>query len=528
MLKVLIADDDARTCNRLRMLIDWDTLRLKLVGAALNGADALGMVEKHHPDILITDIHMPALDGFALIERAKAAAPQLETIIVSADAQFEYAQRAIRLGVCDYLVKPVNRQQLVQALKRIAERCGGRKLICDEMEELRRSSRADSQRFLSHLMQDLLSGAMAKCDAQTLWEDYRFRLESEYLQVGLIQIDYDEERVSRTLLAVAGEKATQTISQELSGICRTLAIYINEGKGAVLLGFDEAQKANVVEALQKCLDQLRSMSNLLGNSAFSLAIAPPVTDVLHLAESSALAHRILQERLVRGSESVLQGLPERGNWQFDTMMKPYRKAVSELLESNSTQTLKEAIDALEEELERQAANGAEVFEAAQAMAHLFLQQPQVIDGKNKFEKLLAKMAHTGRGDQIFKLVRGTILCEAETLIEQQRSACPRPIRMAKEYVQKHYREQITLQKVCDEIGFSVSYFSTMFKKITGENFLRFLTRTRVERAKELLVQTSMPVSEICVQVGYSDLKYFTQTFRKETELSPGQYRKIYG
>lgn len=100
--------------------------------------------------------------------------------------------------------------------------------------------------------------------------------------------------------------------------------------------------------------------------------------------------------------------------------------------------------------------------------------------------------------------------------------------MAKQYVQEHYSQPITLESVCKVAGFSPSYFSALFKKETGEGFAKYLTHVRMERAKELLQQTNLPVSEICVQVGYSDLKHFTQNFKKDTKLNPGQYRKLYG
>ena len=100
--------------------------------------------------------------------------------------------------------------------------------------------------------------------------------------------------------------------------------------------------------------------------------------------------------------------------------------------------------------------------------------------------------------------------------------------MARQYVQQHYSEPITLEQVCEAAGFSASYFSALFKKETGEGFVKYLTRVRMEHAQELLQQTNLPVAEICTRVGYNDLKHFTQTFKKETSLSPGQYRKLYG
>lgn len=528
MLKVVIADDEARVCSLIRMLIDWDKLGLELAGVASNGIEALALVTERQPDILITDIRMPGCSGLELIEQAKAAAPQLEVAIISGYAHFEYAQSALRFGVSDYLLKPINQQQLTNTLKKLSERCRGRKRIGSEIEELRKNSKEDALRLHSRLMRDLLSGSIGKTDAQTLWQTYRFKPETDCLQLAMLQIDYDDVHISPTSLRILEEKASQTFSQELSGLCRTVVIHISDGVGGILLGYDEAKKEPVRKQLRKCLNQLCAQSDLFGKAEFSLAVAPLITDIQKLHDASRQARMLLQERLVNGTGKILEKLPQSVGWSSDKMLRPYRQAITELDENYSPQAIVEALVQLEQETKNRAPTGAEIYETVCSATHLFLQQPQVIDGREKYERLTAQIAHIGSTDQLFELLRRTILCEAKALVEQQRSAGTRPIRLAKDYVLEHYREPITLEKVCEEVGFSVSYFSSLFKKETGENFVHFLMRTRIERAKELLAQTNLSVSEICTQVGYSDLKYFTQTFRKETNLSPGQYRKLYG
>jgi len=103
-----------------------------------------------------------------------------------------------------------------------------------------------------------------------------------------------------------------------------------------------------------------------------------------------------------------------------------------------------------------------------------------------------------------------------------------PIRTAKLYIRKHFQEPVTLEEVSAAVGFSVNYFSTLFKKETGEGFTKYLTRVRMDEARALLRDTGRPVAEICRSVGYGDLKHFTHTFKAETGLTPGEYRKLYG
>ena len=209
MLKVIIADDEARVCSLIKMLIDWEGLGLTLSGTAANGVEALELVEQCNPDILITDIRMPGCSGLELIEKAKRLLPQLEIVIISGYAHFEYARNAIQYDVSDYLLKPINQQQLDDTLRKLGERCRARQQMSSEIEELRRSSRENTQRLQNRMLQDLLSGSLRGSDGDILWEKYHFKQETEYVQLVLLQFDYDDTVYSHESLLAAEETAMQ-------------------------------------------------------------------------------------------------------------------------------------------------------------------------------------------------------------------------------------------------------------------------------------------------------------------------------
>ena len=123
VLKVVIADDEARILSLIRLLPDWDALGIEVAGTAGNGLEALALIERERPDILITDIRMPGCQGLELIERARRTVPDIEIIIISGYAHFEYAQTAIKLGVGDYLLKPIKKDELTATLSKLAQRC---------------------------------------------------------------------------------------------------------------------------------------------------------------------------------------------------------------------------------------------------------------------------------------------------------------------------------------------------------------------------------------------------------------------
>ena len=172
--------------------------------------------------------------------------------------------------------------------------------------------------------------------------------------------------------------------------------------------------------------------------------------------------------------------------------------------------------------------GWELLELIISAGRLFLLRPEVEDRERLGQEFEAACDRCGRKSELFQCLGRLQREQLEAVCRRRHNDAIRPIRMAKQYVQQHYSQPITLEDVCEVVGFSSSYFSALFKKETGEGFTKYLTRVRMERARELLQQTSLPVSEICARVGYSDLKHFTQNFKKETNLNPGQYRKLYG
>ena len=190
-------------------------------------------------------------------------------------------------------------------------------------------------------------------------------------------------------------------------------------------------------------------------------------------------------------------------------------------------------DINEERLEREAlgvphVRGAELLSLVQEAAQSFLSHPEAADREAQLAAFAEECAHIGSAAQLFAALRAMTARQLDALLEQQRAVETRPIRQARAYVQQHYSEPITLESVCEAAGFSASYFSALFKRETGENFVKYLTRVRIDRAKELLQHTNLSVADICSRVGYNDLKHFTQTFKKETSLSPAQYRRLYG
>ncbi len=529
MLQVVIADDEMRVCRLVQMLVDWDALGMVLAGIASNGLEALALVEETKPDILITDIRMPGCDGLELIERARQTAPVLEIVIISGYAQFEYAQTALRYGVGDYLLKPIKKDALNATLKKLAERCQSRAASVNALESLRQNSQKGHDLLRGRLLEDLLQDRLEAPTAEQLKNEYGFPVGAGLLQVYILKMDYTPGAVESTSLPALQSKVAQVLEPALEPLCAAglLQFYKNTGYG--VLHYEPHQKGAVRRVLRDCLNQLVAQQFFFGAVAFSLAIGKAVQAPCELPQSMRTARLAVCERLVEGTGRLLESAPSPSPLRLRQVLDNYSHGMEQAADALSADEADKVVQALRRAVvQTPDVRGYELLELVLAAGRVFALRLHLNDDADPVKAFAEHCALCGSAEQLFDCLRRFQRDQLELLWAQQENEAIRPIRIAKQYIQQHYNEPISLEDVCAATGFSVSYFSTLFKKETGEGFSKYLARIRVEKAKALLQDTDLPIAQVCDRVGYNDLKHFTGTFKKITSLNPGQYRKLYG
>lgn len=529
MLKVVVADDEARVCDLILLLADWGSLGMEVVGTAANGLEALQLVRTLIPDILITDIRMPGCYGLELIEKAKAEFPALEIVIISGYAHFEYAQSAIKNGVGDYLLKPIQRDELMATLEKLGERCRARRESATEVEQMKETSRQDTDRQRQRLIEDLAEGRLEELTEERLRGEYRVDIQPGLFQIFLLKLDYDLDAVTPLSIAIVESKAQKIFSTAIPGLCHEMLLSFREPWGYGLLNFPVQNRESVRRALRDCLNQLTVQQSLLGPIEFSLALGQASNRPEDLLESLNTARFAASERLIEGTGRLLEGAFKSSALREENLPERYGRAIEHLVETLSPEEADAAAGLLEEGAgEMTGVCGQELLELVDSAGQLFALRLDLEDREKIIRDFSARCAQCSKAADLFRCLRQFQREQLALTAERRRSESIRPIRFAKQYIQKHYSEPVTLEEVCAAIGFSTSYFSVLFKKETGEGFNKYLTRVRMDRAKELLQGGNLPIAEICSKVGYGDLKHFTQTFKKVAGLNPGQYRKLYG
>lgn len=529
MLKVVIADDEARVCRLVQMLADWDALGMEVIGTASNGIEALELVETLMPDILITDIRMPGCGGLELIEKAKQVSPNLEITLISGYAQFEYAQTAMRYDVGGYLLKPIKKDELMDTLEKLGKKCLERTASTTIMERLRQDSDKSHDLLRDRLLEDLLYKRLDAPSREQLDSEYGFHIQDGLLQVFILKTDYDPEKLRSTAMATIQKKAEEIFYPAVSSLCLTGVFQFHGPAGYGVINYEPQKSDQIRRALRHCLNQLEAQKFIFGSVEFSLAIGKAVDSAENLPLSMREAQNAIAERIVEGTGRLLEAAPPNSQVDLHKLLDKYNRAIDHAIDTLSV----EESDKSAAELKSEAAGipdlrGYELLGLILAAGRMFAIRLNMKEDPGIVSKFEERCELCSSAEKLFDCLRDFQSRQINDVRGQRENEAIRPIRIAKQYIHRHFNEPITLEDVCAATGFSTSYFSTMFKKETGEGFSKYLTRVRIERAKALLQDTNLSVTEICDQVGYNDIKHFTGTFKKMTSLNPGQYRKLYG
>jgi len=533
MYKVMLADDDYPVIELLSEAIDWEALGFRLASVHENGEVAWEQAQRDMPDLLVTDIGMPKMDGLELTARLKERKPNLRTIILTCHDEFQYARQAMRLNVQEYLLKDaLDPEDLVQLLKRFKtsmdeERQSSREqsrlaALVNETKELRKE-----KFFRSFIDQPLLSPEQWRREAGAFG---LFRDGEACLPVlGLID-GYPQLRTrfssDQTLRFAVGN----VIDEVLAGL-RPQAVHVgcDAGRSLLLFAYKPGLKTNVYDEVREALGTVRDtlrkvlkvrMSFLIGTGCDGPETLKPELAALLGSEG---------QRFYMREGDIARLRP----WKPSAadLFAHYDRASTELREAlvgKSAEEAQKTADAWIEHIRREEYAPAAVKDWTLKL---------LLDLKLRLHSL--QLTGAGRSaDTLHKeIVEIGSLGELRTWLIEHLQVAFQPFGPARaaagkrtdvleacKYVSLNLGRRISLEEVAARLHLNPSYFSRLFKKETGMTFIEYVTRLKMERAKELLDQTPLSVGEICERLGYDNQSYFIKTFKAHAGSTPLEYR----
>lgn len=529
MLHVVIADDENRICRLIRMLGHWEQFGMQVDGMASNGPEAIDLLTKNHTDILITDIRMPGISGLELIAQAHGLNPELRFIVISGYADFSYAQEAISLGVSGYLLKPVNEQELNDTLEKIASEIGRK----NEREQALRTAVQENEENLDKvkaaLALDLIHGVVRDYSSSALKKQNRIETGKGRFLVFCIKADEkacsNPDRIRRG----AFDTAQRLVKTELAPFVYDLAV---ASSGSILCGVileKNGEERRVDSALRRSIVSLQAQNDVFGKWNFTMGVGERCEIPQDLPASFRHAQMAVGDRILHGCGRLYQMDADTAGLDVQPLLVRFWEQAANAVELKDLA----GIDAAVRDLRRGCAGcmnarGWEYFQVVKTVIGCSSQELQLPAMKELTDRGFRALENSSTADEVFTAASQYYRELIGAISQGEKELDERPIRLARRYIMEHYAEPLTLEEVSEIAGLVPNYFSSQFKKVTGDGFAHYLIGVRMDAAKRYLQQTSLPVSEIAGRVGYNDVKYFTKTFIKLNGIKPTVFRKLYG
>lgn len=535
-IKVFLVEDEMVIRRGIKNSIDWEKEGYIFCGEASDGELAYPMIIKEKPDILITDIRMPFMDGLELCKLVKKELPNIKILILSGYDEFDYAKEAIRLGVTEYLLKPISSGKLLEALNGVSESIRREKedkdLVRKYMEEMRENTEHEKQKFF----EQMIAGNLSMADALETGKKYEMSLSAGMYNLLLFRFTLGEEnRKSGELLGEA-EYAIEKLTERLEYVFEFQRGV--EGWAFLLMADNEEQMSERVKELSKDLEEIMKNYSTI---AYFGGIGQPVARLRELEESFREAERALAARFTMELNRIISVDDIRMAQDVDTLddieitsfgeIEKTRTMLEKFLNNGVEDEIDEFVDVYINELPEENLKSVLMRQYIIMDAYIvmmsFCEKIEGIEGEMQAqsEELKNSMKTIQTVEEIKNYIRmllKKIIGVRDTISGRRYSDI---IEIAKDQIRKTYMsDEISLNTVAAEVGMSPSYFSSIFSKEMGKTFVEYLTEIRMDRAKELLMCSSMKTSEIGYEVGYKDPHYFSYIFKKTQNCTPKEFR----
>ena len=541
MLKIFLAEDEVIVRETIKRMIPWENLGFELVGEAADGEMALPLLLRQKPDLLITDIKMPFMDGLTLAKVAKKEIPGLKVVILSGYDDFNYAKQAINIGVEDYLLKPITKNALIERLTEIRSRYEHEKTQKEYYEKFHREMQAYEKNSSRDFFEALVRGSMDMMEIYRRSEKLGLDIVAEAYNVLIFTMNCEEDFSGQR----EGYSEWEAESLEL------LEEFFSENTSAMLFRCNifsygvliKGQKETIEENTRSCVSEIqRIFDRKEQKRQWFVAAGEPVERLSQIQKSYYSASRAFSQRYLY-DENILY---------YDEMTSMEKKNVTEddstYLQKVDVNALNPAIlqkflsNGLLEETENFVkdyfyAIGQEPLESLVFRNYVtlnvrfsvmsFLKEIRCDTRTLEQEDTEDVLSESSKSLENAIAYAEKIISQAIALRDQNSGNKNRSIlKTAVDFIDSHYMEEdMSLNKAANAANVSANHFSALFSQNMGQTFIEYLTNLRMNKAKEYLRCTSMRSSEIAGEIGYKDAHYFSYLFKKTQGMTPSDYRK---
>lgn len=528
---VLLVDDEEDVIRIIMKKLDWESMGLVIIGHAANGVEALEMAEELSPDIVMTDIKMPYMDGLTLCKKLKELSRTIRVIIFSGFDEFEYAKEAIKMEAAEYLLKPVNAVELKEVFERVKND------LDRELDEKRNTDklRAYYMESLPVLQESfymaLLEGRIAPEQIGRYMDSYQVQLKGPYYVVAVLHISQqsleEESRMDPFLQAVSVRKFAE---EQVEDRWRSrVVIYL----GDIIMISQMHGREEMLEYTNE-MDRLCRMAKKVCNARITAGIGYLCDNLEQLPLSYQGAKQAVSYRVLYGNTraiSISEVEPaEHAELNWEDVYSTYIQQIMKKVRIGEGDELEKAISQFTEWLSGEQLSMQKYrIVMMELVAELFrftashgLNPENVFGGNGDVYGQVLQMESAEVLDRWLRRVCANL---QNDVVNERQDSTKLFVKNAEEYVKEHFADQdLGVDEVCRKLNVSAAYFSTIFKKETGKTFVRYLTDYRMEKAVNMLMTGNEKTYVIAEKVGYAEPNYFSYVFKKQFGMSPSKYK----
>lgn len=536
VFRIVIADDESKIIQLIEQLGHWDELGIEIVAVCYDGAEAITQIRALKPDIVLTDIKMPIYDGIQLIEKTREVGIDSHFIVLSGYKYFDYARSAIQLGVIDYLLKPLDEEQLNKTLAKTCLMIEEKRQKNTENQQLASYKKQEQEQMnekLVHYLMDM-DGMCLKDfpDIQAFNQVYHTEFEECCFRCVYITTDLDS--LLGGVESLFSEKLMDSMEAIFAGRCHYVSV--SEKRGTIiLLNYEVNKRDEIKQAISALFYSIKNLTEIYGNFILNLGVSLEKEAVSLLSQALKEAFVAEWGRLIFFSDRVLE---------YDQVKGLPRFKVRDLINTQLEADLMNCIRYFQ--FEEMGSSFAHLYKAAQHYSNFYpgdmhdlvnYLENQILpihikkENQVEWEQTRYELAVTyKKARNFFELLKLQYLFLEKWLREKLKEMQinqGKPVDETKKYIQEHYAESLSLDTFADKFQLTSTYFSKLFKAEAGIGFSEYVIQIRIEKAKDFLLRTNESIKTISGKVGYLDDKYFARLFKKQVGIKPSDFRKVY-
>ncbi len=530
-MKVLIADDEFLICELIKKMILWDELQLEFAGCAHNGQELFEQIQEIRPAIVITDISMPVMDGIELIRQTRYLNIPCRFIIVSGYKQFEYAHNALKYSVDDYILKPINEDELNQALKKIMEELNSHQSqAAGEAMPAIHTEHPGRSFFLKRIIWEIKDPTVP---LERVISEYGIDFKPGLFCILCLKLDFVNQSADNLdNIGSLNKKLISMFHEEFEGFCFQV-LSCMEGS-AIYLGINYPRQAagSFFNHLQDFYQKACNLLDLFAGLKITVGVGDSYDKISSFGQSNKDAMDAAYYRILSGCGQILYWkklppVPYLTEVEKNIYLQQFKKAIESVNITDFMATLNQLffrpknlfplfdiIDMLGEICQMLVSMDLSLDQEELPIDYLSSQIHYAIENALSLDALKAAVSEPV--SYIFENIHKAVQAQNT-----------RPIRMVLKYIEEHYTDPIRLEDAALLVTLNPAYLSNIFKKETGENFVDYLNSYRIGQARELLKDSNLSINEIAYSTGFQDARYFSKLFKKYVGITPKDYRKIY-